>query len=332
MALSSRTGCSSPTSFEPVTPLFTSSFNHSLNVPRGTFPLIDMKSRLGRGLSSLISEREQTSETHPSELELRLIRPNPFQPRTEFDPEDLEDLRRSILNHGILQPVVVRTARGGYELISGERRWRASRMAGLATVPAIVRQEVSDDDMLELAIVENVQRQDLNPMERARGYQALIDRLGLTQEGVASRVGLRRSTVTNHLRLLELPDEVQDLLSAGRLTMGHARALLSLKDPDQQRRLLSELLQENWSVRDTEEEVRQIVAAKAEPKSSEVIVESVAQPPAWVADMERRLQERFGTRCRVVLQGAEKGHISIDFFERQDIDRIHELLLPDAGV
>lgn len=291
-----------------------------------------MKPRLGRGLSSLLSERGQAEETHPSELEIRLIRPNPFQPRERFDPDDLEDLRNSILNHGLLQPVVVRTARGGYELVSGERRWRASRQAGLATIPAIVRPNVSDDDMLELAIVENVQRQDLNPIERAKSYQALIERLGLSQEGVAARVGLRRSSVTNHLRLLELPREIQEALAAGSLTMGHARALLGVKDPAKQREMLDYLREGNWSVRDTEDEVRKLVSGKPDVDKPEESGD-VAAPrvlPAWAQDLENRLEERFGTKCRVTLNGNDRGQIALQFFERADLDRLHALLLPDA--
>lgn len=289
-----------------------------------------MKSRLGRGLSSLLSDREQSTEGPPSEIEVRLIRPNPFQPREVFDEDDLEDLRKSILNHGLLQPVVVRAARGGYELVSGERRWRASQLAGLSMVPAIVRPNVSDDDMLELAIVENVQRQDLNAIERALGFQALQERLGLSQEGVATRVGLRRSTIANHLRLLELPATIQGALSARELTMGHAKALLAIKDPEEQLELFGRLTSGRWSVRDTEEEVRQLVSGQAGGgASTRKAAGKSEKKPSWATDMESRLQERFGTRCRVQLSGKERGSVQIDFFERDDLDRLFALLLPD---
>ena len=167
--------------------------------------------RLGRGLGSLIQDTEVEKPTN--ELSLSEIRPNPFQPRRVFDPVGLEELRDSIRNHGLLQPVVVRKAENGYQLISGERRWRASRLAGLPTIAAIVRKEVSDNDMLELALVENVQRRDLNAIERARAFKDIMVQLETTQQDVADKVGLKRSTVANLMRLLELPEGIQEMIS-----------------------------------------------------------------------------------------------------------------------
>ncbi|MBM3988030.1 MAG: ParB/RepB/Spo0J family partition protein, partial [Planctomycetes bacterium] len=190
-----------------------------------------MERRLGKGLSSLLGGRVEGATSQ--ELALALIDPNPFQPRVTMDPAGLEELRDSISNHGILQPIVVRKLDGRYQIISGERRWRAARLAGLERIPAVLREVVSDNEMLELALVENVQRRDLDPLERARGFKALMEGLGITQEAVAIKVGLKRATVANHMRLLELPEKVQQAVGKGLLSMGHARALLGLSTPEQ---------------------------------------------------------------------------------------------------
>ncbi len=188
-----------------------------------------MEKRLGRGLGSLLgtsSPAEAPKAT--SELAVDQIRPNPFQPRRHFEPSALEELAQSIRQHGLLQPIVVRAAASGFELISGERRLRASKLAGRTTIPAIVRPNVTDKDLLELALVENVQRQDLDAIERALGFRRMQDELAMTQEAVADRVGLKRSTVANHLRLLDLPQTVQEGIAKGLISMGHARALLAV--------------------------------------------------------------------------------------------------------
>src|SRR5690349_1399663 len=171
-----------------------------------------MERRLGKGLGSLLGEQETPRDS--MELELELIQPNPFQPRKSMDAAGLEELRDSILQHGVLQPVVVRPSEGGrFQLIAGERRWRAARLAGLRRIPALVKEQVSDAGMLELALVENVQRRDLDPLERAHGYKAMMDQLALTQDAVAAKVGLKRSTVANQLRLLDLPGKAQEARS-----------------------------------------------------------------------------------------------------------------------
>src|SRR5688572_14180266 len=202
-----------------------------------------MDRRLGKGLSSLLGQ--PADETVARALELGDIDPNPFQPRKTMDPAGLEELRDSIAQHGVLQPVVVRKNGGRYQLVSGERRWRAARLAGLDRIPAVVREDVTDEQMLELALVENLQRRDLDPIERARGFQALMETLGITQEAVAAKVGLKRATVANHLRLLELPAKVQDAVGRGLVTMGHARALLGLADAAKMEELLGECVRQD---------------------------------------------------------------------------------------
>ena len=286
-----------------------------------------MERRLGRGLGSLLSPSPPAAGQ--LELELDRIRPNPFQPRTVFDEAGLAELRTSIEAHGVLQPVVVRPAggveRGFYELVSGERRWRASRLAGKTTIPAVVRPGVRDDEMLELALVENLQRRDLDPMERARGFRQLLESLQGTQEQVAERVGLQRSTITNHLRLLELPRPVQDALAQGLLGMGHARALLGLGQEARQLELLEATVRDGLSVREVERRVR-----AAAPTGAVRSSQAAARPsaPAWVGDVEGRLRRSLGTKVRILNGPDGGGQIVIDFYDRAGLDNLLALLAP----
>jgi len=286
-----------------------------------------MERRLGRGLGSLLSSdtREKSTETETTpELPLARIRPNPFQPRVTFDPEALRELQQSIEAHGILQPVVVRPSGDGFELISGERRFRASQAAGLTTIPAIVR-DVPDEEMLELALVENVQRQDLDPLEKARGYRRLVEKLQLTQEQVAEKVGLRRSTVANHLRLLELPGAVQEAVAQGLLSMGHARALLGLAEAAQQELLCAEIVRQGLSVRAVEERVRR---AQEGPASKEGEKKVTAAPPPWVREMEGRMRGHLGTKVQLKNASGTKGQIVISYHNREELERVYALLAP----
>src|SRR6266436_7985613 len=216
------------------------------------------KRPLGRGLSALISiDSPQAEADEIREIEIDLIRPGHQQPRTTFDQAKLDELAQSILTSGIIQPLLVRPRGGLYELVAGERRWRAAQLAGLARIPAIIR-EIPDEKLLELALIENIQRQELNPIEEANAYKRLIDSLGLTQDEVARRVGRDRTFVTNYLRVLKLPTDIQALLEHDKLTFGHARALLSVEDPATQRRLAQKIVKHNWSVRETERRVRHL--------------------------------------------------------------------------
>jgi len=289
------------------------------------------KKALGRGLEALLPDLETESGGSRTEtVSIGRIDPNPFQPRQHFDPAGLEELASSIQTHGILQPLVVRPSGTGFELVAGERRWRAARQVGLVRVPVVVREGVSDEQMLELALVENVQRRDLDPIERARGFQALIDRLGLTQEEVAGRVGLQRSTVTNHLRLLELPGSIQEAVAKGLLTMGHARAMLGLPGERDMQALLEAVVREDLSVRDVERRVREqtsrrrvkVGAASKEPPAAP------QAPPPWVAELERRMREHLGTKVSVQPTGPAQGRIVIDYYDRDTLDRICDILAP----
>jgi len=260
-----------------------------------------------------------------SEIEVGSIRPNPHQPRKNFDVASLEELRDSIRMHGVLQPILVRRTADGYELIAGERRWRASRLAGLQSIPAVVREGVSDKEMLEVALIENLQRQDLDPLERAWAIRQLMDSASLTQDAVADRVGLKRPTVTNLLRLLELPDSIQEAVARGRLTMGHARALLGAEDLGTRLRLAREAEERGLSVRQVEGLVRQQNQG-ARPATGPSVVEPIK--PGWVVELEARMQERLGTRVHVRNAQNYRGSIVIEYYERSDLERILELIAP----
>ena len=284
-----------------------------------------MERRLGKGLSSLLGGHEVTRDT--SEIELSAIQPNPFQPRKSMDPVGLEELRDSILQHGLLQPVVVRRLGGGqYQLVAGERRWRASRLAGLQSIPALIKDGVSDADMLELALVENVQRRDLDPLERARGYKNMMDQLSLTQDAVAAKVGLKRSTVANHVRLLDLPPVGQEALAKGLISMGHARALLALTDPRQLEAVLEDAVRGELSVREVERRVREAsIPQKTVATPSNVLAPSTLP---WLRDLESRMRARFATKVTIHNGTGYRGRIVLEYFNRADLDRISALLAP----
>ena len=281
------------------------------------------KHGLGRGLTALLGPppeaaapgHDGASTAGVEEIPIEAIAPNPQQPRKDFDINILNDLAASLKRSGVLQPVVVRRHGPGFQLVVGERRWRAAKIAGLATVPAVIR-EVSDAESLELALIENLMREDLNPIEEAEAYRRLLAEFGWTQEELATRVGKDRSSVANCLRLLRLPGIIQDDLRAGRLTMGHARALLSLEREADQLRLREQILAHSWSVRDTEEGVkgRRTHLPRRVPRRS----------PDLTA-VEDALRSVLATRVRLV--GSERrGRIEIPYTSREELDRLHELL------
>jgi len=269
---------------------------------------------LGTGLDALLPDR---LEGEYFLCPVEEIHPSPHQPRQDFDPEALDELAQSIREKGLVQPVIVRQdPAGGYELIAGERRWRAAQLAGITEVPAILR-NADDEEVLELALVENLQRQDLNPVEEALAYRVLIERIGLTQDELARRIGRSRPAVANALRLLTLPDRALTALRSGRITAGHARAILSLDDEADRLGLLEEILRKNLSVRQAEELARRPRPARPAPPP----------PDPNVRSLEERLSRRFGTRVRVV-PGRKKGsgRLTIEYRNLDDLDRILELL------
>ncbi|MGE5528819.1 MAG: ParB/RepB/Spo0J family partition protein [Patescibacteria group bacterium] len=278
---------------------------------------------LGRGLSALIPELEEAENEGRLELSISDIRPNPYQPRHEFDPVKLAELTESIKEHGVLQPVLVRRVEGGYELIAGERRLRAAELAGLAKIPAVIR-DLTDVAMMEVALVENLQREDLNPMDEAEAYRRLVEEFHLTQEDVAQRVGKSRSAVANILRLLNLPRTVQADLGAGRSTVGHARAILGLKSEEEQLAIWKDIMEGNLSVRETENLVRRR-AEKTVPRET-LPRRSAAEPPdPNLRAAEEEMRRALGTKVRIHRAG-ESGRIEIEFYSQEDLTRILETI------
>lgn len=265
---------------------------------------------LGRGLGALLSPGE-TEAGHFQEISLDAILTNPNQPRKSFESNSLNELAASMRQSGILQPVVVRPYGAGYQLVVGERRWRAAKLAGFKTIPAVIR-EVTDAECLELALIENLLREDLNPMEEAEAYQRLLAEFQWTQEELAQRVGKDRTSIANCLRLLKLPQIIQDDLRAGRLTMGHARALLSLISTSEQLRLREQILAHSWSVRTTEEGVQRSRIPRRAPRRS-----------AELAALEEMLREALATRVRIV-GNERRGRIELAYASREELERLVE--------
>jgi len=280
--------------------------------------------RLGRGLEALLGPTREDAERDGSLVELAVvdIRPNPFQPRQDVDPAALEELKASIRQAGLLQPIVVRpTSGGGYELIAGERRLRACQALGWERIPAVKR-EVDDRTALTLALIENLQRDDLSPVDEARGYERLLAEFSLAQQDVADAVGRDRSTVANALRLLKLPAAVLAMLHEGQLSVGHARALLALEDPRAAAALAREAVTQGFSVREIEDRVRGGRAPVRRPR----LKRGVGQAPE-VRRVEDALRRRLGTDVRVTLRAKGKGQIHVAFYSNEDLARLLELIL-----
>lgn len=283
---------------------------------------------LGRGLSALIGE--DTSNSTGEELlqiDLDLIEPNSEQPRTRFTETNLEELAQSIRANGLVQPIVVRRRGLKYQLVAGERRWRAAQIAGLQKIPAMVK-EVADEKLLELALIENIQRQELNAIEEAKAYKKLIETVGLTQEMLAERVGKNRTVITTFMRLLKLPDDVQKLVEEEKITAGHGRALLMVDDADKQRRVARSIMEMSLSVRETEKAVKRL--AKSE---SEVTEHKEVKPKidANVKAAETKLRRRFSTQVSIVPDGkGTGGKISLEYYSESDLDRIFQIMMGEG--
>lgn len=279
---------------------------------------------LGRGLSALLGDESAKKENEEFlDLDLDLIEPNSEQPRTRFTENALDELAQSIRSNGIVQPIVVRKRGARYQIVAGERRWRAAQRAGLHKIPAVVR-EVSDDKLLELALIENIQRQELNAIEEAKAYKKLINTIGLTQEMVADRVGKNRTAITTFLRLLKLPDDIQKLVEEEKITAGHARALLMIEDNDSRRLIAKNIIEFSLSVRETEKAIKRLSKGGETVAKKEVISKQNANHKA----AETKLRRYFGTQVRIIPDGkGTGGKIELEYFSESELDRIYQILI-----
>ena len=280
---------------------------------------------LGKGLGALLGESamQPSAQQSPLLLPLQKIEPNRLQPRKSFNEEELAALADSIRQHGVIQPLTVRLLDTGYyQIIAGERRWRAARMAGLREVPVVII-EADDKKAMELALIENLQRADLTPIEEARGYQQLIGEYGLTQEQVADRVSKSRPAVANAMRLLSLPDELLSMVESGKLTAGHARALLSIKDERQQLAVAQKVVNLQLSVRQTEAMCKKLLKAEQKPEPKPVEVD-------YLAECEKALTRCLGRGVKIV-SGKRKGKIELEYYGQEDLQRLYEALSGSLG-
>lgn len=280
-----------------------------------------MSKRLGKGLDALIPSLTVSEDDKVVEIPLNQLRANPYQPRKSFDEEAIRDLAESIRQHGVIQPIIVRSVLKGYEIIAGERRFRASQYCGNTTVPAVVR-NFTDQQVMEIALIENLQRENLNAMEIAVAYQGLMDQFDLTQEELSLKVGKSRSHIANFLRLLALPEEVKDYVSRGTLSMGHARAIVGLKDATMIKQLAKQCIENEWSVRELEDAVQQLDRKKLDAAKVKVVTK---KRDPYIEEVEESLRERFKTTVKIK-SSKDKGKIEINYFSQQDLQRLLDML------
>jgi ParB family transcriptional regulator, chromosome partitioning protein len=279
-----------------------------------------MAKGLGKGLNAFFTNVEVSKDEVVQEISVKELRPNPYQPRKVFQAEAIEELKNSIMEHGVLQPIIVRKSIKGYEILAGERRFRAAKAAKLDKVPAVVR-EFTEQQMMELAVLENLQREDLTPIEEAIAYQTLMEKLHLTQEVLAKRLGKSRPHIANHVRLLSLPVKIQELISNGTISMGHGRTLLGLKNKEKLPALVDKVIKENLNVRQLELLIQQL---------NEHVPRETKKPSkdkdVFLVEQESVLRERFGTTVHIKQSNNQKGKIEIEFFSKEDLERILEML------
>jgi ParB family transcriptional regulator, chromosome partitioning protein len=276
---------------------------------------------LGKGLSALIPEKVLKSGERKEEIvyvQSGQIKPNPFQPREDFDQQSIDELAQSIKEKGVIQPLLVRRKGDNYELIAGERRLRAANSLGLKEIPIIVR-DVSDQDSLELALIENIQREGLNPIEEAHAYQHLVDKFQVTQEKISEVLGKARTTITNTLRLLKLPHEIQQEMKKGRISFAHGRTLLEIEDSNQQRRLAQDIITKGLSVRELESLIK-----TSRPKGLRRKI-GQGQSEPLVAILEEQMQHALATKVRIIKR-KKRGHINIEFYSQEDLERISNVI------
>lgn len=280
-----------------------------------------MSKRLGRGLDALIPSLSVNDDDKVIEINLSQLRPNPYQPRKTFDDDAIKELAESIKQHGVIQPIIVRSVVKGYEIIAGERRFRASQLIGNSTIPAVIR-SFSDQQAMEIALIENLQREDLNAMELAIAYQSIMDKFNLTQEELSLKVGKSRSHIANFLRLLTLPPEIKENVSRGTLSMGHARALAGVKEDTKKRELAKLTISNEWSVRELEETIQRL---ERKGSQEELTKAKTKKRDPYIQEVEESLRERFKTTVKIKQQ-KDKGRIELLYYNKQDLERLLEML------
>jgi ParB family chromosome partitioning protein len=285
---------------------------------------VAVKKGLGRGLDALIPALDIHEDDKVVEIPLGKLRPNPYQPRKTFDEKGISELAASIKEHGVITPIIVREVLKGYEIIAGERRWRASQMNNLATIPAVIR-KFTDQQVMEIALIENLQREDLNAMEIAMAYQSLIETFSLTQEELSAKVGKSRSHIANFLRLLQLPEEVKQYVSRGTLSMGHARAIVGLKNHGLMKEVAAQTIKNEWSVRELEDYIQKL--EQPEKKSRKP---KPQKTDPYIRQLEETLREQFRTKVSIK-HNKNKGKIELLYYSREDLERLLELLRVKIG-
>ena len=279
-----------------------------------------MSKRLGKGLDALFPTLSVQEDDKVVELAIKQLRANPYQPRKTFDEDAIKELAESIRQHGIIQPIIVRKVLKGYEIIAGERRFRASQYCGKETISAVIR-NFTDQQVMEIALIENLQREDLNAMEIAVAYQGLIDQFQLTQEELSLKVGKSRSHIANFLRLLMLPEEVKDYVSRGTISMGHARALVGLKRPEVIKQIAKQCIESEWSVRELEDAIQQLDRTGQDNKPKP----QTKKRDPYIEEVEGTLRDRYKTTVKIK-SNKEKGKIEINYYSQQDLQRLLDLL------
>ncbi|MBP5164083.1 MAG: ParB/RepB/Spo0J family partition protein [Lachnospiraceae bacterium] len=283
------------------------------------------KHGLGRGLDALIQPTKQESEAalpeeiknSMVELDIARVEPDRNQPRKTFDEDELEELAESIKEKGILIPLLVRPQEDYYQIIAGERRWRAARKAGLKKVPVIIRDDMTDQEVVEVQLIENIQRADLNPIDEALAYKRLIEDFGLKQDEVADRVSKSRTTITNSLRLLKLDERVQKMLIEDIISTGHARTLIPIEDPEKQYEYAQKALDEKWSVRDAEKEVKKLLSSSPSKKTKRKLSDALS---AVYADLENDLKNRLGTKVSILPKDEKSGKVEIEYYSKEELN------------
>ncbi|MEG6565633.1 ParB/RepB/Spo0J family partition protein [Thermoanaerobacterium saccharolyticum] len=274
------------------------------------------KRGLGRGLQALIPEIDEESPKGVENIKISDIEPNQFQPRKHFDDESLKELSDSIKEHGIIQPIIVRKNDFGYQIVAGERRWRAAKLAGLKEIPAIVK-DFDDQKVMEIALIENLQREDLNPIDEAKAYKSLMEQFNLTQEEISKRVGKSRSSIANSIRLLNLDDEVQNMLMEGKITTGHAKVILALQDAEKQNMIAKKIVDKNLNVRETENLIKEVTSPKKKKRK---------ESDAYIKEIEDNFCRFFGTKVKII-HGKNRGKILIEYYSEEDLSRLTELII-----